>query len=81
MTPFRTSPYRPQWNEKIKCTYRSFKAQCIRPGTILLLEDPRRLVDGSVEHYKKVRMNSAVGCFTPKYMLVGRQPEIHVERD
>lgn len=34
-----------------------------------------------VEHYNKVRLNSAIGYITPKDMLAGRQQEIHAERD
>ena len=36
---------------------------------------------GYVEHYNKVRLNSAIGYITPKDMLTGRQQEIHAERD
>ena len=38
-------------------------------------------VEGYVEHYNNVRLNSAVGYITPKDMLAGRQQEIHAERD
>jgi hypothetical protein len=38
-------------------------------------------VEGDVEHYNDVRLNSAIGNITPKDMLAGRQQEIHVERD
>jgi len=51
------------------------------PGTPLSLDDARRLVEGYVEHYNNVRLNSAVGYITPKDMLAGRQQEIHAERD
>jgi hypothetical protein len=37
-------------------------------------------VDGYVEHYNTVRLNSAVCYLTPKGMLAGRQQEIHAER-
>ena len=57
------------------------RGECIRPGTPLLLEDARRLVQGYVEHYNNVRLNCAVGYITPKDMLAGRQAEIHAERD
>jgi hypothetical protein len=40
------------------------------------LDDERCLVKGYVEHYNNVRLNSAVGYITPKYMLAGRQREI-----
>ena len=59
----------------------SLKGECIRPGTPLSLEDARRLVEGYVEHYNNVRLNSAIGYITPKDMLAGHQQEIQAERD
>jgi putative transposase len=56
----RTSPYYPQSNGKIERWHKSLKGECIRPGTPLSLEDARRLVEGYVEHYNNVRLNSAV---------------------
>jgi len=47
----------------------------------LSLDDARRLVQGYVEHYNNVPLNSAIGYITPKDMLAGRQQEIHAERD
>jgi hypothetical protein len=38
-------------------------------------------VEGYVEHYNDVRLNSAIGYITPKHMLAGRQHEVHAERD
>ena len=81
MTHVRTSPYYPQSNGKIERWHKSLKGECIRPGTPLSLEDARRLVEGYVEHYNNVRLNSAIGYITPKDMLAGRQQEIHAERD
>ena len=81
MTHVRTSPYYPQSNGKIERWHKSLKGECIRPGTPLSLEDARRLVQGYVEHYNNVRLNSAIGFITPKDMLAGRQAEIHAERD
>jgi hypothetical protein len=40
-----------------------------------------RVVEGYVDHYNNVRVNSATGYVTPRDMLAGRQQEIHVERD
>src|SRR5204863_4129404 len=57
------------------------QGECIRPGTPLSLEDARHLVEGYVEHYNDIRLNSAIGYITPKDMLAGRQKEIHAERD
>ena len=59
----------------------TLEGECIRPGTPLSLEDARRLVEGYVEHYNNVRLNSAIGYITPKDTLAGRQKEIHAERD
>jgi putative transposase len=81
MTHVRTSPYYPQSNGKIERWHKSLKGECIRPGTPLSLEDARRLVEGYVEYYNNVRLNSAVGYLTPKDVLAGRQQEIHAERD
>jgi hypothetical protein len=38
-------------------------------------------MEGYVEHYNNVRLNSALGYITPKDILAGRQQEIHAERD
>jgi hypothetical protein len=38
-------------------------------------------VQGYVEHYDNIRLNSAIGYITPKDMLAGRQQEIHAARD
>src|SRR5499425_3753048 len=81
MTHVRTSPFYPQSNGKIERWHRSLKGECIRPGTPLSVVDARRLVEGYVDHYNDVRLNSATGYITPKDMLAGRQREIHAERD
>jgi putative transposase len=81
MTHVRTSPYYPQSNGKIERWHKSLKWECIRPGTPLSLEDARRLVEGYVEHYNNVRLNSGIGYITPKDMLAGHQQEIQAERD
>jgi len=80
MTHVRTSPYYPQSNGKIERWHKSLKGECIRPGTPLSLEDVRRLVQGYVEHYNNMRLNSAIGYITPD-MLAGHQQEIQAERD
>ncbi len=81
MTHVRTSPYYPQSNGKIERWHKSLKGEYIRPGTPLSLDDAQRLVEGYVEHYNNVRLNSAIGYITPKDMLAGGQQEIHAERD
>jgi hypothetical protein len=81
MTHVRTSPYYPQSNGKIERWHKSLKAECIRPGTPLTLEDAQQLIQKYVEHYNTVRLHSAVGYVTPADMLAGRQAEIHTARD
>jgi hypothetical protein len=46
----------------------------------LSLDDAGRLIEGYVERYNNVRLNSAIGYIAPKDMLAGRQQEIHAER-
>ena len=79
--PARTSPFYAQSNGKIERRHKSLKSECIRPGTPLSLDDERRLVEGYVDRYNNVRLNSTTGYITPKDMLSGRQLEIHAERD
>jgi len=38
-------------------------------------------VEGYVERYNNVRLNSAIGYITPKDMLGGRRQEIQFARD
>jgi putative transposase len=80
MTHVRTSPYYPQSNGKIERWHRSLKAECIRPGTPLSLEDARRLVEAYVRHYNEVRLHGAIGYVTPAAKLAGREPMIFAER-
>src|SRR5262249_41494140 len=54
-------------------------SRCRQPP--LSLDDARRLVQGYVERYNNVRLNSATGYITPKDMLAGRQQEIQAQRD
>jgi len=81
MTHVRTSPYYPQSNGKIERWHRSLKADCLRPGTPLSVEDARRLVSSYVTHYNEVRLHSAIGYVTPKDTLEGRAQAIFAERD
>ena len=81
MTHVRTSPFYPQSNGKLERWHRSFKSECIRPGTPLTVEDARRLIQHYVDHYNTVRLHSAIGFVTPADMLAGRQKQIHDARD
>ena len=59
LTHVRTSPYYPQSNGKIERWHRVLKADCIRPGVPLNLQDARRLVTAS--------LNITTPCaFTPR---------------
>jgi hypothetical protein len=68
-----------QW--QIERWHKSLKAECLRPLTPLTLDDARRLIQSYVDHYNTVRLHNAVGYVTPQDMLLGRQAEIHAERD
>jgi putative transposase len=81
MTQVRTSPYYPQSNGKIERWHRSLKAECIRPGVPLSLEDARRLVEGYVRHYNEVRLHSVIGYVTPAARMAGLDRAIFAERD
>ncbi len=81
MTHVKTSPFYPQSNGKIERWHQSLKRECIRPGVPLSLEDARRLVEGYIDHYNRVRLHSALGYVTPQDKLEGREKEIFAERD
>jgi putative transposase len=81
MTHVRTSPYYPQSNGKIERWHKSLKADCIRPGTPLSLDDARRLIQQYADHYNNVRLHSAIGYVAPMDMLAGRQTGILAARD
>jgi transposase InsO family protein len=81
MTHVRTSPYYPQSNGKLERYHRTIKADCIRPGTPLTLEDAQRLVTRFVEDYNERRLHSSLDYVTPRDKLLGREQEIFADRD
>jgi putative transposase len=81
MTHVRTSPFHPQSNGKLERWHQSVKAECIRPGTPLSLDDARRIVARFVNNYNTVRLHSAIGYVAPKDKLEGREMAIFAERD
>jgi putative transposase len=76
----RTSPYYPQSNGKIERWHKSLKAEH-PPRDAVVARRCARLVEGYVEHYNNVRLNSAIGYITPKDMLAGHQQQIQADRD
>lgn len=81
LTHVRTSPFYPQSNGKIERWHQSLKAECVRPGVPLSIEEARRLVARYVEYYNRVRLHSAIGYVTPWAKLQGLEPQIFAERD
>jgi putative transposase len=81
LTHVKTSPYYPQSNGKIERWHHTLKADCLRPGCPLSLEDAQRLVERFVTHYNTVRLHSAIGYVTPADRLAGRHLEIFAARD
>ena len=81
MTHVTTSPYYPQSNGKIERFHKTIKADCIRPGCPLTIEDARRMVGKYVSEYNEERLHSAIGYITPKDKLEGNAGGIHKERD
>ena len=54
---------------------------CRKPRIERTPEEKWQVVQGYLEHYNNVRLNSAIGYITPKDMLAGHQQEIQAERD
>jgi transposase InsO family protein len=80
MSHVRTSPYYPQSNGKLERWHRSMKAECIRPGVPLTLDDGRRLLAAYVHHYNHERLHSALGYVAPADRLHGRHHDIFAAR-
>jgi transposase InsO family protein len=81
LTHVKTSPYYPQSNGKIERWHKSLKADCIRPGTPLNIEQARRLIATYVNHDNSVRLHSAIGYITPQDKLLGKDKAIFAARD
>jgi transposase InsO family protein len=72
----KTSPYYPQSNGKIERWHQTLKADCLRPGCPLSLQEAQRLVERFVARYNNVRLHSATGYITPADRLAARHLEI-----
>jgi transposase InsO family protein len=81
MTHVRTSPYYPQSNGKLERYHRTIKADGIRPGTPLSLDDARGIVTKFVSDYNNFRLHSAIQYVTPADKLAGRAEAILAARD
>jgi hypothetical protein len=88
MTHIKTSLYYPPTNAPRRCPngklerfHRTIKADCIRPGTPLTVEDARRIVTNFVLHCNEVRLHSALSYATPATKLAGREQEVFAQRD
>ena len=81
LTHVKTSPYYPESNGKIERWHQTLKADCLRPGCPLSIEDARRLIERFVTHYNTVRLHSAIGYITPADRLAGHHLEISAARD
>jgi transposase InsO family protein len=62
MTHVRTSPFYPQSNGKLERYHRTVKADCIRPGTPLSLDDAQRIVSKFVTYYNHASYCTFVLC-------------------
>jgi transposase InsO family protein len=81
LTHVKTSPYYPKSNGKIERWHQTLKADYLRPGCPLSIEDARGLVERFVTHYNTVRLSSAIGYISPADRLAGRHREIFAARD
>jgi len=81
MTHLRTSPYYPRSNGKQERWHTTLKRECVWPGTLLRLEDARRIVENLVKRYNTMRLHSATSYVTPKDKLEGRAQTNLAERE
>jgi transposase InsO family protein len=81
MSHVRTSPFYPQSNGKQERWFHTLKADCLRPGCPLSLDDARRLLTAFVAYYNNVRLHSAIDYVTPNDKLEGRAPAILAQRE
>jgi len=81
MTHVRISPHYPQSNGKYERFNESLRAEGLRPGTPLSLEDAIRIVGRYIEYYNTIRLHSAIQYIAPKDKLEGRAEAILMARE
>jgi putative transposase len=81
LTHVTTSVNYPQSNGKLERFHQSIKAECIRKGAILTLDDAKVLIAKYIQYYNEERLHSAIGYITPKDKLEGRAEIILKQRD
>jgi putative transposase len=57
------------------------KAECVRPGSPLSLQEARELAERYVQDYNEKRLHSAIGYVSPMDKLEGRENKIFIQRD
>ncbi len=72
----RTSPSYPQSNGKLERFHRSFEEECIRPNSLINIEDARRQVEKYVYHYNNKRLHSSLFYLRPVDFLNGNVEEL-----
>jgi transposase InsO family protein len=72
----RTSTAYPQSNGKIERFHRSLEQECLRPGSLINLEDARQQVDKYVDYYNNNRLHSALFYLRPVDFLKGNVDEL-----
>ena len=71
----------PKHSGKIERWNKSYKEECVRPGTPLTHEDGIRITARYIEYYNNERLHSSLGYVTPRARLEGRQKAIWDKRD
>lgn len=80
MTHVLTSPFYPQSNGKLERFHQSYKKECVRPKTLLSLDDAKRETEKYVNYYNNERLHGAIGYVTPVDQLEERAQLILDER-
>jgi hypothetical protein len=77
LSSIRSASFRP-WKAS---WHKSLKADCIRPRTLLNIEQAHRLIAKYVNHDNTVRLHSAIRYITLQDKLLGKEKAIFAARD